>query len=587
MADKNRLYYGDNLDVLRTNIKAETVDLVYLDPPFNSNRNYNVIFGKHVTADGAAAQIEAFGDTWVWTPATEEQYQDLLSGAVPNKVADALIAMRGLLTENDAMAYLVNMAPRLVELHRVLKSTGSFYLHCDPTMSHYLKVLLDAIFGPEMFRNEIIWRRTGSHAPRRSYGPLHDVILFYVKSNDYTFNVLRKPYTRMHVERRYQADESGRLKFVTKGNILTGAGATGGESGAVWRGFDPSASGRHWAIPGYLNEQLPPELQGTGVLERLDALYERDLIEIEPGGKWPYPVKYLGEDDGTPIGDIWAYQPGTGAWGGNQGDLYGTDDGIDEDVAWLGTTDPERLGYPTQKPVGLLERILRTSSNPGDVVLDPFCGCGTTIDAAQRLGRRWLGIDITYIAVDLINKRLIDRFGAEIADTYEVSGIPRDKAAALALFSESPFDFERWAVSLINGQPNQKQVGDKGVDGVARFPLGDPNKKARQVGQVLISVKGGKHIGPQFVRDLLGTVNTQHAEMGVLITMTEPTRGVVDAVNHAGTYTHPANGQTFPKVQVITVSELLAGKRPKLPLTMLPYVKASKSTADHTDEGLF
>lgn len=588
MADKNRLYYGDNLEVMQRHLADASVDLVYLDPPFNSNRNYNVIFGKHRTADnGDAAQIQAFGDTWTWTPVTEQQYQALITGALPNRVADAVVAMRTLLTENDAMAYIVNMAPRLLELHRVLKPTGSLYLHCDPTMSHYLKVILDAIFGPEMFRNEIIWRRTGAHAPRRSFGPMHDTILFYVKSNGYTFNVLRKPYTRQHVASRYEADDEGNLKFVTKGNILSGAGKTGGESGATWRGFNPSAKDRHWAIPGYLNEQLPENLQNAGVLERLEALYERGLIEIVEGGEWPYPVKYLGPQDGTPIGDIWAYQPGTGAWRGNPGVLYGTEDGIDEDVAWLGTTDPERLGYPTQKPLGLLERIVSASSNEGDVLLDPFCGCGTMIDAAQRLGRRWIGIDITYIAIDLIEKRLKHTYGSSIDGTYEISGIPRDKAAALALFSESPFDFERWAVSLINAQPNQKQVGDKGIDGVARFPLGDPNIKGGGIGRVLVSVKGGRTIGPQFVRDLLGTVNTQKAEMGVLITMAEPTRGVIDAVNHAGTYKHPGSHQQFPKVQVITVPELLAGKRPQMPSTILPYIEAKKQVQSYTPEGLF
>jgi DNA modification methylase len=579
----DRLFYGDNLEVLRQRVAADSVDLVYLDPPFNSNRNYNVIFSRHTThPNDATAQIQAFGDTWVWTPTTEQQYSDYVGGELPSRVADALTAFRTLLGENDAMAYLVNMAPRLVELHRVLKLTGSLYLHCDPTMSHYLKILLDAIFGPEMFRNEVIWRRTGSHAPRRSFGPLHDVVLFYVKSNDYTFNILRKPYTRMHVERRYEADTEGNLKFVTKGNILTGAGATTGESGAEWRGFNPSARGRHWAIPGYLNEQLPPERQQLGVLARLEALYEMGLIEILPGGQWPYPVKYLGEADGTPIGDIWAYQPGTGGWGTNPGVLHGTNQGIDEDVAWLGTTDPERLGYPTQKPLGLLERILRTSSNEGDVVLDPFCGCGTTIDAATRLKRQWIGIDVTYLAVDLIEKRLQHTYGSEIKKTYEVLGIPRDKAAALALFSKSPFDFERWAVSLINGQPNQKQVGDKGIDGVARFPLGRAN-----FGRVLISVKGGKQLNPSMVRDLGGTVTTQKAEMGVLITNAPPTRGMIDEANHAGTYQHPNYPQGFPRIQIITVDELLGGKRPQMPPTMLPYIQAQKKQISEHQGALF
>ena len=239
---------------------------------------------------------------------------------------------------------------------------------------------------------------------------------------------------------------------------------------------------------------------------------------------------------------------------------------------WHGGTSPERLGYQTQKPVALLERIIATSSDPGDVVLDPFCGCGTTIDAAQRLGRHWIGIDITFIAVDLIEKRLQGRYPG-IEGTYETVGIPRDIAGARALFRRSPFDFERWAVSRINARPNEIQRGDKGVDGVARFYL---DKKTR--GKVLVSVKGGGFIGPQFVRDLIGTVETQKAQMGVLITMADPTPGIRDAVDHGGTYTWPANGQTFPRVQIITIAELLAGKRPQIPLLDTPYPTAERSS---------
>ena len=236
----------------------------------------------------------------------------------------------------------------------------------------------------------------------------------------------------------------------------------------------------------------------------------------------------------------------------------------------------EALGYPTQKPVALLERILEVSSNEGDIVLDPFCGCGTTIDAAQKLGRRWIGIDVTFIAVDLIEKRLRHAHGPGITDTYEVLGIPRDIGGARALFQRSPFDFERWAVSLINAQPNEKQVGDKGVDGVARFPL---DRKVN--GRILVSVKGGGTIGPQFVRDLLGTVETQKAQMGVLITTAAPTRGILDAVDHGGTYTWPMNGQDYPRVQVITIAELLRDVRPKMPLLLLPYVQASRAPRGH------
>jgi len=245
------------------------------------------------------------------------------------------------------------------------------------------------------------------------------------------------------------------------------------------------------------------------------------------------------------------------------------------DIPPLNSQAAERLGYPTQKPLALLERIIRLTTDPGDVVLDPFCGCGTTVDAAQKLGRKWMGIDITYIAVDLIEKRLLNTYGADIEKTYVVSGIPHDKGAAFALFKKNPFDFERWAVSMVGAQPNAKQVGDKGIDGVAKFPLGKKN----EVGRIIVSVKGGKQLNPAMVRDLAGTVQTQKAEMGILITLSESTKGMIDAVNHAGTYTHPANGQVYPKLQVISVPELLSGKRLKLPPTYLPYIQAQRLVA--------
>jgi site-specific DNA-methyltransferase (adenine-specific) len=293
-------------------------------------------------------------------------------------------------------------------------------------------------------------------------------------------------------------------------------------------------------------------------MERLDA----DNRLIFPKNKQARIARklYLSEREGVPLGDVWT------------------------DIAPINSQAQERLGYPTQKPISLLERIITATTSEGDVVLDPFCGCGTTVDAAQSLKRKWLGIDVTYIAVDLIRKRLRHTFGDDIENSYDVLGIPRDRAGAFALFSHSPFDFERWAVSLVNAQPNEKQVGDRGIDGVARFFL---DGKGKNLGRILVSVKGGKSIGPQFVRDLLGTVQTQKAEMGVLVTMSEPTRGIIDAVNHAGSYTHPANGQKFPKVQVITVDQLLKGEKPNIPLTMLPYIEAKKAARKNTDEGLF
>ncbi|MCA0290505.1 MAG: restriction endonuclease [Actinobacteria bacterium] len=527
----NKLYYGDNLQVLRESIPDDSVDLVYLDPPFNSNRNYNVIFGKHLKqADGAAAQIEAFGDTWAWTTSTDQQYQELISGALPNRVADALVAMRTLLTENDAMAYLVNMAPRLVELHRTLKETGSLYLHCDSTMSHYLKVLLDSIFGAELFRNEIIWKRTSGHSDAKGFGRVHDVILFYLKSPKAKFNKVYQEYDQDYLDQYYRYKEEETNRIFMSGD-LSAAGLAGGGYTYEWKGVT-----REWRAP-------------VETMQRYE--FENRIFYTKNG--FPRLKKYLDESKGMPAQDVWV------------------------DIEALRSWHKEKLGYPTQKPVALLERILLASTDEGDVVLDPFCGCGTTIDAAQRLGRRWMGIDITYISIDLIQKRLADRFGESISSSYAVSGIPKDKQSALALFSQSPFDFERWAVSLANGQPNQKQVGDKGIDGVARFPLGDPNIKGGGIGRVLISVKGGKQVGPTAVRDLIGTLNSQKAELGLLILMNPPTKGVIDAVNHGGVYEHPANKQAFPRVQVLTVGDMLAGAKPNLPSTLTPYIKATKA----------
>lgn len=544
MAD-NKLFYGDNLEVLRQHIKTESVDLVYLDPPFNSARNYNVIFGRNQAHNADdAAQIQAFGDTWVWTPTTNEQYLELIQGGMPNRAADALTAFRTLLGENDAMAYLVNMAPRLVELHRALKPTGTLYLHCDPTMSHYLKVLLDAIFSAPYFHNEIIWQRsTGKSLQTRRLPNNHDVILAYSKSENpkWTDSGAFQPYDESDLDEKTASkyrhrDEDGRLYRLD--SLI-----------------NPNAD-----RPNLTYEFLGVTKVWRWTRERMQKAYEDGIVVQSAPGRVPQMKRYLDEQRGRPLGDVWT------------------------DIPPINSRASERLGYPTQKPRVLLERILELSTDEGDVVLDPFCGCGTTVDAAQSMKRKWLGIDVTYIAVDLIRKRLRHTYGDEIEGTYEILGIPRDRAGAFALFSQSPFDFERWAVSLVNAQPNEKQVGDRGIDGVARFFL---DASGKNFGRILVSVKGGKTIGPQFVRDLLGTVQTQQAEMGVLITMSEPTRGIIDAVNHAGTYTHPANGQTFPKVQIITVDQLLRGEKPNVPLTMLPYIEAKRARLKNTDEELF
>lgn len=549
----NRLYYGDNLDVLRRHVADESVDLIYLDPPFNSNQNYNVLFREH-SGIRSAAQIKAFEDTWRWDQGAAWALEEVIEAG--GQVAQAMRAFRTLLGDSDMMAYLAMMAPRLVELRRVLKLQGSLYLHCDPTASHYLKLLLDAVFGPENFRNEIIWRRTGAHGPRRSFGPIHDTLLFYSKTNDYYFNVVRRPYMRGHIVTRYKEMPDGRLKFVTGGNILTGAGATGGESGWAWRGFDPSAKGRHWAVPGDLAEQMPPEFKDLGVLAKLDALYEAGLIEIPEKGEWPLPVRYLKPGDGQPLSDIWASQPYTGAYRpGVVGTVYATDDDIDKDVQWLGRTDPERLGYPTQKTEGLLERVIKSSCPEAGIVLDPFCGCGTTIAAAQRLNRQWIGIDITHLAITLIRHRLRDSFGDGIEASYKVIGEPTSLPDAETLAAEDPYQFQWWGLGLVGARPvEQKKGADKGIDGRLYFH-DEPGGKTKQI---ILSVKaGGTSVA--HVRDLRGVIEREGAEIGVLLTMQEPTVPMRREAASAGFYESPWG--KHPRLQILTIQDLLDGKK--------------------------
>lgn len=530
----NRLYYGDNLDILRDRDRFPDgcVDLVYLDPPFNSNRSYNVLFAADHPAE-AQAQIEAFDDTWTWTPETDALYAELIGGAAPARVADAVQAMHSLLGENPVLAYLVMMAARLVELHRVLAPAGSLYLHCDPTASHYLKVLMDAVFSPHNFRTEIVWKRTFAHSDtkqgRAQHGHIHDVILFYTKGETWTWNPIYTPYDPEYIDEWYKHVEVGTGRRYQLDNLT--AAKPGGDTSYEWKGSLPYR-GRYWA---YSREKM----------EEFDR--QGRLVYGKRGGV-PRYKRYLDEMPGVPLQDLWT------------------------DIRFA--PKGERLGFKTQKPLKLLNRIIESSSNPGDLVLDPFCGCGTAVIAAQELGRRWVGIDVAYIAIDLIQRRLQAVYGSE-AD-FNVDGSPRDLAGAEALFALSDFEFERWAVSLVWGQPKEHPGGDKGIDGVVRFRLPEKN----QIGRALVSVKGGGNLQPAFVRDLRGTVEREKAEMGVLVTLAEPTRGMVDEANHAGNYLWPVTGQTtgtlFPRIQLLTIRELLAGEKAKMPPPLMPYVQAAR-----------
>ncbi|MEU8172208.1 DNA methyltransferase [Microbispora hainanensis] len=534
---KNKLYYGDNLSVLREHIADETVDLVYLDPPFNSNRSYNVLF-KEKSGEESPAQIEAFDDTWAWSHETEMLYIAMVTGSASNGVADALEAMRKLMGDNDMLAYIVMMTARLVELHRVLKPTGSLYLHCDPTASHYLKVILDAIFGPRNFRSEITWLRTSSHNDAKKWSPNADIILYYGKSDRVTWNPVHLPYDEQYIDSKYRyVDSRGRRYRLDNMTSPTPRPNMMYE----WKGHASPPNG--WR---YSRETM----------RRLDS--EGRIWYPDSTSKRPQLKRYLDEQPGVIAGNVWT------------------------DIPPINSRAAERLGYPTQKPLALLDRILAASSNPGDVVLDPFAGCGTSVDSAQKNGRRWIGIDITTLAVDLIDARLRHTYGEWITVSYEIRGIPRDMAGARALFARSPFEFERWCVMTVDGQPNDKRSGDKGVDGVIRIPLDGRGGSDR----VIVSVKGGA-INPSHVRDLIGTVSSQRAAMGVLITLREPTVGMIDAARHSGVYAWPMNGRKYPKVQILTVRELLQGKRPEMPPTLLPYFQAERRYEEVDQSVLF
>lgn len=526
----NRLYYGDNLPILRRYVRDESVDLVYLDPPFNSNRSYNVLF-KSKSGDAAQAQIEAFDDTWTWSQDSETLFDDLvIGGTAPAKVADALVAMRQLLGDNDVLAYLVMMSARLIELHRVLKPTGSLYLHCDPTASHYLKIILDAVFGPTNFRNEIVWKRKAGRGETQNaairFGVTNDIILFYAKSPAAKFKRQYRPNNPhyiaskfTHVDpdsgRRYRLDNITSPSY--RPNLVY-----------EYKGYSPPPNG--WAVSRERMEQMDAE----------GRLYLPDNKDRRIQRK-----RYLDELEGETVDSLW------------------------DDISPINSQAAERLGYPTQKPVALLERILAASTEPGDLVLDPFCGCGTTIDAAQKMGRRWIGVDITYLAIDLIQKRLIATYGAEITGSYELTGVPRELEGAQAMFDKNPFDFERWAVSLVSGQPNEKQVGDRGIDGVIRF-----HRDEKSIGQILVSVKGGRQLDPSMVRDLGGTVQSRKADMGLLVCLGRPTRGMIEEADHSGSFRSEFTGTSYPRIQIVTIADLLAGRKPRLPTPIQPYRRA-------------
>ena len=502
----NRLFYGDNLDVLRRHIADESVDLVYLDPPFKSDQSYNVLFAER---DGtrAAAQLHAFEDTWQWNEESARVYQVLVEDG--GRVSAVLQAFRAFLGPSDMMAYLAMMAPRLVELRRVLKPTGSLYLHCDPTASHYLKMLLDAIFGPEQFRNEIIWKRSHAHSDARQgskhFGRVTDTILFYGKTDDAIWTTQFTPYGQTYVDRDYRrADPDGRRYRIDN---LQGPG--GAAKGNPY--YEVMGVKRYWR---YSQEKMA------------ELIRRGRVIQTRPGAV-PQYKRYLDEMPGVPVQNLWA------------------------DLAVLNNRSKEVLGYPTQKPEALLERIVSASSREGDVVLDPFCGCGTTIAVAHRLKRQWVGIDITQAAIVVIKQRFRDRFGIELP--CEVVGEPTSLPDAEALAANDPYQFQWWSLGLVNARPaEQKKGADHGIDG-RRYSV-DPRTGGTE--QVVFSVKAG-HVTVAHVRDLRGVIDREKAGQGVLITLEEPSRQMRAEAASAGVV--ETSWGRMPRLQLATVGDILAG----------------------------
>jgi DNA modification methylase len=546
----NCLYYGDNLPVLREHIKDDSVDLVYLDPPFNSNQDYNVLFAEKGTK--AAAQIKAFGDTWTWDESAAAAFQEVVEKG--GRTAQAMLAFKTFIGQTDMLAYLSMMAPRLIELRRVLKASGSIYLHCDPTASHYLKMLMDAVFGPQQFMNEIIWKRTSAHSSAKRFGPVHDTILFYTKGASHIWNAQYQPIPQETVDQWYNNVEPGTGRRFNRAD-LTAAGVRNGPSGAAWRGIDPTKKGRHWAIPGFVGDLVA----GKGTLEALDALDAAGrLFWPKRVGGIPMLKRYLDESPGIPAQDVIT------------------------DISPLNNVAAERLGYPTQKPEALLERIILASTEKGQLVLDPFCGCGTTVAAAQRLGRAWIGIDITHLAIGLIKTRLRDAYGPPIEGTYRVVGEPVDIAGARQLAEDDKFQFECWACGLVHARKAEPKKGaDKGIDGRLYFHdegASGPTK------QIIISVKGGG-TSVKDVRDLWGVIERERAQIGVLITLEEPTKPMRAEAASADFYESRGWQKKYPRLQILTIDDLLAGKGINYPPSQQTNVTFKKAPRAKSESG--
>ena len=524
----NTLYYGDNLDILRRYVKDESVDLIYLDPPFKSNQDYNVLFAER-SGEGSAAQIKAFEDTWQWDQNASAAYHEIVEQG-PFRVSKAMQAFWTFLGPSDMMAYLAMMAPRLVELRRVLKRTGSIYLHCDPTASHYLKMLMDAVFSPVRFLNEITWKRTYSHGNvGRNFGSVCDILLAYSKGEKHEWNQQYAYFPADYIEKtfKYRDANGRRWQSVTlrnpgpRPNLRFPFTASNGVT------YQPHPNG--WACD----------------MKRLKKYDSENRLHFPTNPKGALRLKmYFDESAGIKLQNLW------------------------DDIPVIGSQAAERLGYPTQKPEALLERIIKASSNERGVVLDPFCGCGTAIAVAERLKRQWIGIDITHLAISLIRHRLRDTFGNAVK--YEVIGEPVSLPDAEALAKQDRFQFQWWALGLVGARPvDQKKGADQGIDGRLYFH-DDPKDHTKQV---VISVKSG-NLTARDVRDLIGVVTRERAAIGALLTLEAPTKPMKKEAASLGFYQAPF-GKKYPRLQILTIEELLEGKRIEFPHENVTFKKAA------------
>jgi len=530
-----QLYFGDCLDVLKELYEKHPegfIDLIYIDPPFNSKRNYNILF-EDIDMKDVKAQREAFADTW-----SNVSYKDGL-----REIAELNINLYRFLKNLDnidisksTVAYLTTIAHRLIYMHKLLNETGSFYLHCDPTMSHYLKIVCDIIFHKDNFRNEIVWKRTFSHNDPKRFGRITDRILFYNKSNEFTFNVNYLDYSEQYLKRFFKyKDERGVYRLV----VLTGPGVN--KNDFKWKDYHPEQSKRHWSIPQRILNSLQTknEIESMTTIQKLDLLNEKGYIYISKNGV-PSFKQYLDDMKGTPMQELW------------------------DSIPPISAQAKERLGYPTQKPEALLERIIQTSSNEGDVVADFFCGCGTTVSVANRLNRNWLGVDISHLAIKLILKRLTDPLENDAKKSFlesiVINGFPKDIASAKELAikdKKGRIDFQEWVVEfLLGGILNPKKTADGGWDGYLTFP-----KNNNEKGILLIEVKSG-HCNVKNIREFINVIDRQNADIGVFVCFDEHlTKPMLEAAKETGNYTN----YKFDRIQVLTIEDIFENKMFKLP----------------------